>query len=38
MNNDEYFCILSNNLDSLKYKRGGPYSTGVNIFREDVCK
>ena len=38
MNNEEYFSILSDNLDSLKYKRGGHYSTGVNIFREGVCK
>ena len=38
MYNEEYFSILSDNLDSLKCKRGGHYSTGVNIFREGVCK
>ena len=36
--NEEYFSILSDNLDSLECKEGGHYSTGVNIFREGVCK
>ena len=37
--NEEYFSILSDNFDSHEYKRGGGhYSTGVNIFREGVCK
>ena len=32
MNNEELFSILSDNLDSLKYKRGGHYSTGGQYF------
>ena len=36
--NEEFFSILSDNSDSLKKKEGGHYSTGVNIFRESVCK
>ena len=37
--NEEYFSILSDSLDSLECERvGGHYSTGVNIFRDGVCK
>ena len=32
MNNEEYFSILSDNLDSLNYKRGG----GVIILRGSI--
>ena len=38
MYNEEYISILSDNLDSLKCKRAGHYSTWVDIFREGVCK
>ena len=40
MYNEEYITlsILSDNLESLKCRRGGHYSTGVDIFREGVCK
>ena len=36
MYNEENSGILSDNLDSLMCKRGGHYSTGVDIFREGV--